>query len=139
MTSTRTVFTLLNALLALSAHAAEAPDAALDPAEHLPPHITRLTHFGERADFSRDGKRILFLSKTFGDAMELNIQSKAIRNLTAHYHHHGYTRALYLADGNILLSGPEQYDPANAGDARVQCFLYVLDKSLTKPAEPLGT
>jgi hypothetical protein len=82
-------------------------DEAQNPAEHLPPHIARLTHFGERADWSRDGKKILFLSKTFGDAMEIDLETKAIRNLTAHYPHHGYTRALYLGDGSILLSGPD--------------------------------
>jgi hypothetical protein len=38
-----------------------------------------------------------------------------------------------------LLSGPEAYDPKHTGEAREQCFLYVLDKSLTKPAAPLGT
>src|ERR1035437_5376362 len=115
--------------------------AAVDknPADQLPPHITRLTTFGERADWSHDGKRILFLSKTFGDAMEIDLQTKAIRNLTAHYPHHGYTRALYLANGDILLSGPATFDPTRAGEARTQCFLYVLDKSLTKPAAPLGT
>ena len=109
------------------------------PADHLPPHITQATGFGERADWSHDGKKILFLSKTFGDAMELDLASKRIRNLTAHYPHHGYTRALYLQNGDILLSGPNQFDPARIGDARVQCFLYVLDKNLTAPAQPLGT
>src|SRR5215203_2702623 len=109
------------------------------PVDHLPPHITRLTSFGERADWSHDGKKILFLSKTFGDAMEIDLQTRAIRNLTAHYPHHGYTRATYLANGDILLSGPEQYDPKNVREARVQCFLYVLDKSGRKPAQPLGT
>jgi hypothetical protein len=109
------------------------------PADHLPPHITRVTGFGERADWSLDGKRILFLSKTFGDALELNLETKLVRNVTAHYPHHGYTRALYLANGDLLLSGPESFDPRNIGEARVQCFLYVLDKSFTKPAAPLGT
>src|SRR5687767_1590080 len=75
----------------------------------LPPHIRQVTHFGERADWSHDGKRIVFLSKTFGDAMELTLETGAIRNLTAHYPHHGYTRALYLANGDILLSGPETF------------------------------
>src|SRR6059058_5902368 len=89
------------------------------PADHLPANITRLTHFGERADFSHDGKRVLFLSKTFGDAMEIDLETRAIRNLTAHYHHHGYTRALYLANDDILLSGPEQFDPQKPADARV--------------------
>jgi hypothetical protein len=115
------------------------PASGESPADHLPRQITRLTAFGERADWSHDGKRVLFLSKTFGDAMEIDLATKAIRNLTAHYAHHGYTRALYLANGDILLSGPEAFDPRNPGDARVQCFLSVLDKSLTKPAVPLGT
>ena len=110
-----------------------------DPSDELPPNIRRLTGFGERADWSHDGKRILFLSKTFGDAMEIDLQTGAVRNLTAHYPHHGYTRALYLQNGDILLSGPDAFDPSHAGDARVQCWLYVLDKGLTSPARPLGT
>ena len=110
-----------------------------NPADELPAHITQLTRFGERADWSHDGKKILLLSKTFGDALEIDLQTKAIRNLTAHYPHHGYTRALYLANGDILLSGPELFDPKKVGEARVQCFLSILDQSITKPAVPLGT
>jgi len=49
------------------------PAAGENPADHLPPHIRQVTWFGERADWSHDGKRILFLSKTFGDAMELDL------------------------------------------------------------------
>jgi hypothetical protein len=109
------------------------------PAEHLPPYITQVTWFGERADWSHDGQRILFLSKTFGDAMEIDLSTRRIRNLTAHYHHCGYTRALYLANGDILLSGPETFDPKRAGEARVQCWLFLLDKTGRKPAMPLGT
>src|ERR1041385_2501957 len=115
------------------------PKAGESPADHLPPHITQVTWFGERADWSHDGKKILFLTKTFGDAMEIDLATKRVRNLTAHYPHHGYTRALYLANGDILLSGPEQFDPKRIGEARVQCWLSVLDKSGTKPAAPLGT
>src|SRR5689334_9415412 len=99
-------FVLLIVLMLISAAHAEE-----NPADHLPPHITRLTSFGERADWSHDGKKILFLSKTFGDAMEIDLATNVIRNLTAHYPHHGYTRALYLANDDILLSGPEQFDP----------------------------
>ena len=113
--------------------------AGVSPADHLPPYIRQVTWFGERADWSADGKRILFLSKTFGDAMELELESKVIRNLTAHFPHHGYTRALYLVNGDILLSGPEEFNAEKPGEARVQCFLYVLNKSLKKPAIPLGT
>jgi hypothetical protein len=37
------------------------PKEGENPADHLPPWIRRLTWFGERADWSHDGKRILFL------------------------------------------------------------------------------
>lgn len=110
-----------------------------DPAEHLPPTIKQLTHFGERADWSHDGKKILFLARTFGDVYEVEVKTGIIRPVTHHYLHLGYTRALYLANGDILLSGPEAYDPRNPAGSRVQCFLYVLDKSLKKPPVPLGT
>jgi len=134
------VITALLASLAVTWSAAgEDPGTTRSPASHLPPHITQVTWFGERADWSHDGKRILFLSKTFGDAMELDLATGHVRNLTAHYAHHGYTRALYLANEDILLSGPEQFDPKRRTEARVQCWLYVLDKSGTKPAAPLGT
>src|ERR1041384_430499 len=117
----------------------ESDHAGQSPADHLPAHITRVTWFGERADWSHDGQRILFVEKTFGDAYEIDLQTRIIRLLTAHYPHLGYTRALYLANGDILLSGPEAFDPKNPGPSRTQCFLYVLDKSLTKPPTPLGT
>jgi Tol biopolymer transport system component len=71
--------------------------------------------------------------------MELDLAAMRIRNRTAHYPHHGYTRALYLTNGDLLLSGPEQFDRKKPGEARVQCWLYVLDRSGTKPPVPLGT
>src|SRR6266516_3272941 len=115
------------------------PQEGQNPAEHLPPHIKRVTWFGERADFSHDGKRILFVEKTFGDVYEVELATGVIRALTHHYPHYGYTRALYLANGDILLSGPDHFDPRKPGDARTQCWLYVLDKSLTKQAVALST
>src|SRR2546423_1810574 len=106
-------------LLSFSPRAAEpSPLRSGNPADDLPPHITRISGFGERADWSHDGKKILFISKTFGDAMEIDLSTKLIRNLTAHYPHHGYTRALYLTNGDVLLSGPENFDPKRIGEAR---------------------
>jgi len=114
------------------------PKPGESPADHLPPHIRQLTHFGERADWSHDGKRILFLSKTYGDALELDVATGAITNLTSHYAHYGYTRALYLANGDILLSGPLAYDTANPGPARNQCYLSVLSAKEKKKPVALG-
>jgi hypothetical protein len=129
---------LLTLAIACRATAAE-PIVGENPADHLPPHIRQVAWFGERADWSHDGKKLLFLTKTLGDVMEIDLATGHIRDLTAHYPHHGYTRALYLANDDILLSGPEAFDPKHPGEARVQCWLYVLDKSGTKPAAPLGS
>jgi len=76
-----------------------------------PDHIRQLTHFGERADWSHDGKKILFVGRTFGDVYEVEVETGIITPVTHHYYHGGYTRALYLANGDILLSGPHQFNP----------------------------
>ena len=130
---------LLNASSLACAQEKMLPKEGENPADHLPVWITRLTYFGERADWSHDGKRILFLEKTYGDVFEAEVATKIIRPVTHHFYHLGFTRALYLANDDILLSGPEAFDPKNAHVSRVQCFLYVLDKSLKKPAVALGT
>ncbi len=130
----------LTVFAGMSSHAAiPAPQTGKNPVNELPPYITRLTMFGERADWSHDGRKILFVEKTYGDVYEVEVATKVVRLLTHHYYHLGYTRALYLANGDILLSGPEAFDPKNPHVSRVQCYLYVLDKSLTKPPVPLGT
>src|SRR5438552_9846807 len=127
MNSRRAVLPALAALAAALPAATPQSEPGQSPADHLPPHIRQAIWFGERADWSHDGKRILFLSKTFGDAMEIDLATKRIHNLTAHFPHYGYTRALYLQNGDILLSGPEQFDAKKIGEARTQCWLYVLD------------
>jgi hypothetical protein len=109
------------------------------PDDNLPAHIRRLTTFGERADWSHDGTRVLFLEKSFGDVYEIDVATGRLRLLTAHYPHAGYTRALYLSNGDILMSGPTRVDPANPGPARGQAELFVLDRSGTKPPVALGT
>ena len=110
------------------------------PLDELPPYIKQVSHFGERADWSHDGKRILFLERTFGDVFEVELSTGIIRPMTHHYYHEGYTRALYLANGDILLSGARQFDANNPWASRNEknAELWVLKKDLTGPPTPLG-
>jgi Tol biopolymer transport system component len=136
MTLTRFAVATLTALAPCASLAAQ-PAVGDSPAEHLPTNIKRLTYFGERPDWSHDGRKLVFLSKAFGDVMEFDLATSAIRNLTAFYPHHGYVRAMYLSNGDILLSGPEQFDPKKPDEARRSSYLYVLDRSVTEPPLPL--
>ncbi|MDA2927522.1 hypothetical protein MYX78_09890 [Acidobacteria bacterium AH-259-G07] len=110
------------------------------PADELPPYITRLTHFGQRGDWSHDGMRMLFLERTFGDIYEIDVQTQIIRPISHHYFHEGYTRALYLANGDIILSGARQFDAEDPFPSRRDnAELWVLSKELDKPPVALGT
>lgn len=105
----------------------------------LPSHIRQVTTFGQRADWSHDGKKILFIEKTFGDVYEVTLETLEIRPLTHHYYHEGYVRALYLSNGDILLSGARKFDAEDPVPSRKRdAELWVLDQNGQKPPHPLG-
>ena len=110
------------------------------PLDELPPYIKRITHFGQRADFSHDARKILFLERTFGDVFEVEIATGIITPVTHHFFHEGFTRALYLSNGDILLSGSRTFDATDPWPSRSerQAELWILDKDLTSPPIPLG-
>ena len=111
-----------------------------NPAENLPSNIKRVTQFGERADWSHDGKKILFVGKSYGDVYEIELATGKIFLITGHFYHGGFTRALYLANGDVLLSGCTSFDAANPHLNRtIKAELWILDKSYTKPPVRLGT
>ena len=76
--------------------------------EHLPPNIRQLTAFGERASWSPDGKRIAFMSKSFGDAFVVDVATKAIRLLTP-TPSAGFLRVQYLPNGDYFLIGARTF------------------------------
>ncbi len=78
------------------------------PEDNLPPNITQLTGFGERASWSPDGRRIAFMSKSFGDAFVVDVATKVILLLT-HYPSAGYLRVQYLPNGDYFLIGARTF------------------------------
>jgi hypothetical protein len=96
------------------------------PDEKLPPAVTRLTDYGERADFSPDGRRILYVTRTGGEVEEIDLETRQVRRITTFPRPDGvgFYRALYLANGDYLLTG---------GPKRRETYFYVLDRSLAEP------
>jgi hypothetical protein len=79
------------------------------PLDRLPGNIELLTHFGERADLSPDGRQIAFMGKSFGDAFVLDLKTRAIRCLTCNVPGAAFLRVMHLPSGDYLLVGPERF------------------------------
>ncbi len=113
------------------------------PIDNLPSYIKLASGFGERPDWSHDGRFILFLDKPMGEVFELEVATGISRPKTRHFNHYGFTRAMYLSNGDILLSGPNAlFDPTDIAErdkARDLTWLYVMDKSGETPPVPLNT
>jgi Tol biopolymer transport system component len=90
-----------------------------NPEEHLPPDITQLTAFGERASWSPDGSHIAFMSKSFGDAFVVDVKTKMIRLLT-HYPNPGYLRVQYMPNGDYFLIGARTFTDIQTTRSREQ-------------------
>ena len=110
------------------------------PLDTMPPFVKEITSFGQRCDWSHDGKRLIFLEKTFGDVFEVEVATGKLTPLTHHFFHEGFTRALYLSNGDILLSGSKKFDATDPWKSRSpeQAELWVLKRDLSGPPIPLG-
>jgi Tol biopolymer transport system component len=104
----RTLLAVLSAVLPTALLLAQTAPKPGNPEDHLPPNITRLAWFGERASWSPDGRRIAFMSKSFGDAFEIDVSTRAARLLT-HYPHPGFLRVQYLPNGDYFLIGARTF------------------------------
>lgn len=107
------------------------------PEKNLPPNIKQLTGFGERASWSPDGKRIAFMSKSYGDAFEIDIDTKMIRLLTGHFPHKGFLRVQYLPNGDFFLIGARTFEDIRTTRSRDQ-EMWVLKADAKEPPAPLN-
>jgi hypothetical protein len=89
-----------------------------NPLDHLPKNIEVLTHFGERADFSPDNKRIAFMTKSFGDAMVIDLKTRQIRCLTCNVPAAAFLRVMHLPTGDYLLIGPDHFENIRTSRSR---------------------
>src|SRR5439155_12171828 len=81
-----------------------------NPLEHLPANIEVLTHFGERADISPDNQRVAFMTKSFGDAMAIDLKTRTIACLTCNIPAAAFLRVMHLATGDYILIRPDHFE-----------------------------
>src|SRR5436190_20658170 len=85
-----------------------------NPLDHLPANIEVLTHFGERADISPDNQRVAFMAKSFGDAMLIDLKTRAITCLTCNIPGAAFLRVMHLVSGDYILIGPDHFEDLQA-------------------------
>src|SRR3989442_11965955 len=106
------------------------------PETNLPPGITRLSGFGERAAWSPDDRRVAFMGKSFGDAFEIDLATRMTRLLTGHFPHRGFLRVQYLPNGDFFLIGARTFTDVRATRARDQ-EMWVMKPEASAAPTPL--
>lgn len=103
------------------------------PLDALPPNMEMLTHFGERADFSPDNKRVAFMDKSFGDAFVIDLKTRIIRCLTCNVPGAAFLRVMHLANGDYILIGPEKFTDIKTSRDRDNELWYLSSKPGSRP------
>jgi Tol biopolymer transport system component len=105
-------------LLMLSLNWAQQARKQGNPLDHLPPNVEVLTHFGERADISPDNQRVAFMTKSFGDAMLIDLKTRVITCLTCNVPGAAYLRVMHLVTGDYILIGPDHFEDTHISRTR---------------------
>ena len=105
-------------LLMLSLNWAQQARKQGNPLDHLPPNVEVLTHFGERADISPDNQRVAFMTKSFGDAMLIDLKARVITCLTCNVPGAAYLRVMHLVTGDYILIGPDHFEDTHISRTR---------------------
>ncbi len=106
-----------------------------NPLDHLPKNIEVLTHFGERADISPDNQRVAFMTKSFGDAMIVDIKTRVIQCLTCNVPAAAFLRVMHLVTGDYILIGPDHFENVHTSRTRDNELWYLSKERGAKPVK----
>jgi hypothetical protein len=120
------------AFLVLPLSAQRKPGSQLD---NPPANIEVLTHFGERADISPDNRRVAFMSKSFGDAFTIDLQTRTIRCLTCNVPAAVFLRVMHLATGDYILIGPDHFEDIRTSRTRDNQLWFLSKEPGSKPVK----
>jgi hypothetical protein len=105
------------------------------PLDRLPPNVTVLTHFGERADISPDNRRVAFMAKSFGDAFVIELETRVIRCLTCNVPGAAFLRVMHLPSSDFLLIGPERFEDIARSRSRDNELWFLSRKPGSRPVK----
>jgi Tol biopolymer transport system component len=120
-------------LVLVSAAAAQRQPGS--PLDSLPPNVEVLTHFGERADISPDNRRVAFMAKSFGDAFEIDLATRAIRCLTCGVPGAAFLRVMHLPGSGYLLIGPDHFEDVKTSRSRDNELWYLAPAPAARPVK----
>jgi hypothetical protein len=106
-----------------------------NPLDHLPSNVEILTYFGERADISPDNQRVAFMSKSFGDAMVIDLKTRAIRCLTCNIPAAAFLRVMHLSTGDYILIGPDHFEDIRTSRSRDNELWFLSKERGSKPVK----
>ena len=125
--------TSVAALIMLLPTAAQQARKQGNPLEHLPANIEALTHFGERADISPDNQRVAFMTKSFGDAMLIDLKTRVITCLTCNVPGAAFLRVMHLVTGDYILIGPDHFEDIHTSRTRDNELWFLSKERGAKP------
>ena len=106
-----------------------------NPLDNLPATIEVLTHFGERADISPDNQRVAFMSKSFGDAMVIDVKTRIIQCLTSNVPGAAFLRVMHLVTGDYILIGPDHFENIHVSRTRDNELWFLSKERGSKPVK----
>src|SRR5450432_356981 len=106
-----------------------------NPLDNLPKNIDILTRFGERADFSPDNQAIAFMSKSFGDAMLIDLKTRSIQCLTCNIPAAAFLRVMHLSTGDYILIGPDHFENIGVSRSRDNELWFLSKERGSKPVK----